>query len=256
MEILLGFLIALMIGLTGVGGGVLTVPVLVLYLGVPTATAVGTALSFSALVKLPACAVYVQQRKVDGRVLRYMLAGGVPGVVAGSLFLSRLTGKGLEALVLTVVGLTIAVTAAINLARLWSDRGGRRPVVDRAHRLPWLTVPIGVEVGFSSAGAGALGTLILLQFTVLAPAQVVGTDLVFGLVLSALGGGLHVGLGSWDPALFVKLVAGGLPGALAGARLATVLPAKLLRSVLLVWLLYLGAQLLDRGLRALAFRPA
>jgi uncharacterized membrane protein YfcA len=253
LEIVLGFLIALMIGLTGVGGGVLTVPVLILYLGIPTATAVGTALSFSALVKVPACAVYLHERKVDGRVLRYLLLGGVPGVAAGSLILSRLAGKGLESLVLTVVGLTIAATAALNLARLWRNAGaGAAGAVDRAHRLPWLTLPIGLEVGFSSAGAGALGTLVLLHFTVLAPAQVVGTDLVFGLVLSALGGGLHVGLGQWDPGLFGRLVLGGLPGALLGARLTTVLPARLLRVVLLLWLVYLGSQLLGRGLRTLA----
>jgi uncharacterized protein len=80
----------------------------------------------------------------------------------------------------------------------------------------------------------------------------VGTDLVFGLLLSAVGGGLHVGLGVWDPALFARLALGGLPGALLGARLTTVLPARLLRTMLLAWLVYLGSQLLYRGMRALA----
>lgn len=252
MEIALGFLIALMIGLTGVGGGTLTVPVLILFLGVPTTTAVGTALAFSATVKVPACLVYLRLGGVGVRVLRYMLLGGLPGVVLGSLLLERLEGAGLKSLVLVVVGVTIAATAAFNLTRLLGAGGGieaARP--DRAHRLPWLTFPIGLEVGFSSAGAGALGTLALLHFTTLAPTQVVGTDLVFGLTLSAVGGGLHVGLGSLDSSLLLKLVAGGVPGALVGARLAHVLPPRPLRAVLLAWLVYLGGELLLRGVRSL-----
>ncbi len=253
IQMLVGFLIALMIGLTGVGGGTLTVPVLILFLGVPTAEAVGTALTFSALVKIPACFVYLQRGKVDLRVLRYMLVGGLPGVVIGSLTLGRLEDAGLKNLVLVVVGLTIAATAVLNLWRLvFANGDGRTAATDRARLLPLLTFPIGLEVGFSSAGAGALGTLILLYLTPLAAAQVVGTDLLFGLALSTVGGGLHLTMGDWAPDLFLKLVAGGVPGALLGARLATVLPARVLRAALLVWLIYLGSQLLMKGIAALA----
>jgi len=253
MEAVVGFLIALMIGLTGVGGGTLTVPVLILFLGIPTAEAVGTALTFSALVKIPACVVYLRQKKADFRVLRYLLLGGLPGVVLGSLTLGRLEGAGLKDLVLIAVGVTIAVTAALNLARLLRGDGERDPPAqDRSRLLPWLTLPIGLEVGFSSAGAGALGTLILLYFTPLAASQIVGTDLLFGMALSTVGGGLHLGMGDWNRALFLRLVAGGIPGALAGARLATVLPARTLRVALLIWLVYLGSQLLYRGILAVA----
>jgi len=107
-------------------------------------------------------------------------------------------------------------------------------------------------VGFSSAGAGALGTLVLLYFTSLEAAQIVGTDLAFGLTLSAVGGGLHLGLGHLDRPLFLRLVAGGVPGAFLGARLASVLPTRALRAGLLVWLVLLGTQLLYRGAHALS----
>lgn len=252
MEYVLGFLIALTIGLTGVGGGTLTVPILILFLGVPTAEAVGTALAFSALVKLPACLVYLKEGNVDGRVLRYVLLGGVPGVVGGSLLLQRLEGAGLKNAVLVLVGLTIAAMATFNLVKLVRGNGAA-PCTgpDRSHVLPWLTFPIGLEVGFSSAGAGALGTLALLYCTPLTAAQVVGTDLVFGMTLSMVGGALHMGMGEWSRALFVKLVLGGLPGSFAGARLASVLPARTLRMILLVWLVYLGSQLFYKGLHAL-----
>lgn len=252
MELVVGFFIALTIGLTGVGGGTLTVPILILYLGVPTGVAVGTALAFSALVKLPACFVYLREARVDFRVLRYMLLGGLPGVIAGSLLLRGLEVAGLRNPVLVVVGLTIAAIASFNLVKLLRGNGtGPTTARDRTRLLPWLTLPIGLEVGFSSAGAGALGTLALLYFTPLVAAQVVGTDLVFGLVLSAVGGGLHLTVGEWSPPLLRSLVLGGLPGALVGARLATVLPARALRVVLLVWLVYLGSQLFYRGVQAI-----
>jgi len=87
MEILLGFAIAVAIGLTGVGGGVLTAPLLIVCLGMPATQAVGTALLFVAAVKIFAVPVYLYRRQVDWRTLASMLAGGVPGVVAGSLLL-------------------------------------------------------------------------------------------------------------------------------------------------------------------------
>jgi uncharacterized membrane protein YfcA len=245
-----GFFVATMIGLTGVGGGTLTVPILILFLGVPTAQAVGTALAFSALVKVPACLVYLRARHVDFRVLRYLLFGGVPGVILGSLTLGRLVDAGLKNTVLAVVGVTIAATAVLNLARLLSTGGEHVSAqVDHTTWLPLATFPIGLEVGFSSAGAGALGTLLLLYWTPLLASQVVGTDLAFGMILSTLGGGLHLSLGDWNASLFWTMVAGGVPGALLGARLATVLPARLLRVALLLWLVYLGSQLLYRSIQ-------
>ena len=251
MQVAAGFLIALMIGLTGVGGGVMTVPILVLFMGVPAAPAVGTALAFSALVKIPAGLVYLREHKIDFDVLRRLLLGGVPGVLAGGLLLGRLEGAGLRNVVLVIVGITIALTATFNLVRLVRDSERRPPGRDRRRLLPWLALPIGLEVGFSSAGAGALGTLLLLYCTSLEAAQVVGTDLAFGLTVSAVGGGFHLGLGHLELPLFLKLVAGGIPGAFVGARLAGAFPTRALRAGLLLWLVFLGTQLLYRGALAL-----
>ena len=256
MEIAVGFLIALTIGLTGVGGGTMTVPILVLFMNVPAAAAVGTALAFSAVVKIPAGLVYLREHKIDVAVLRRLLIGGLPGVLAGGLLLGKLEGAGWRNVVLVAVGVTIALTAVFNLVRLVRDSESRPPGRERRGLLPWLALPIGLEVGFSSAGAGALGTLLLLYCTSLAAAQVVGTDLAFGLTLSAIGGGLHLGLGHLDTRLFLGLVAGGIPGAIAGARLATVLPTRALRAGLLVWLVFLGTQLLYRGVLALSSSAA
>ena len=125
-----------MIGLTGVGGGVMTVPVLILFMGVPAAPAVGTALAFSALVKVPAAFVYLRERRIDFPVLRRLLMGGLPGVLVGGLLLGKLEGGGLRNVVLVAVGVTIALTAVFNLVRLVRDSERRPPGRDRRRLLP------------------------------------------------------------------------------------------------------------------------
>jgi uncharacterized protein len=250
MQVLAGFLIALAIGLTGIGGGSVTTPVLVLFLGVPPAAAIGTALVFGAVVRLAAAPLYAWRGRVHFRLLGYMLAGGIPGVLAGTFVLSRIDARKLSGPVLAIVGFTIVFSAAVSLLRSWKSPDG--PQRDRARLLPWIAFPIGFEVGFSSAGAGALGTIALLHLTTIAPAQVVGTDLLFGLAVSAIGGGLHMGIGGVDPAIARNLIVGGIPGVLLGAHLASRAPARKLRLGLSVWLLYLGSQMLYRGLGTMA----
>jgi hypothetical protein len=98
-------------------------------------------------------------------------------------------------------------------------------------------------MGFSSAGAGAIGALALMGLTTLAPSAIVGTDLCFGLALSAIGGVIHAGLGDVNTAVLWKLLVGGSLGAFAGSSLAAHLPSKKLRFALCVALVYIGGQL-------------
>ena len=242
MAFLLGFLIAFAIGVTGVGAGTVTAPLLILALGLPPEVAVGTALLFGFLVKVPAGAVYLLRRQVDARALLRLLLGGVPGVLLGSLLLTQL--KGAKDLVLLLVGLTVVLSAGLGL---WRGLKG----VGRGRERPWLLPPaafgIGLEVGFSSAGAGALGTLLLLHATRLSPQKVVGTDLLFGLVLALLGGGVHLAFGQVAPSLLLALASGGVAGGLLGALFATRLPKEPLRLALLLWLLFIGGRLVSGG---------
>jgi hypothetical protein len=114
---------------------------------------------------------------------------------------------------------------------------------DRSGWLPLIALGIGSEVGFSSAGAGALGSVALLNLTPLAPAQVVGTDVMFGLALSLIGGGFHLFQGHYQSAILIRLIIGGIVGALIGANLLSVLPSRPLRLALSAWLACMGAQL-------------
>ena len=238
MAYLLGFFIAIAIGLTGVGAGTLTTPLLILAMGVPARAAVGTSLIFGAVVKIVTSPVYMARKQVDWRTLGFMLAGGVPGVLIGVFALRGVDGK----VITGIIGATIVSVAMFNLFR--------PAVMVRRDRTKWLALvclPIGTEVGFSSAGAGALGALSLLSMTNLAAAAVVGTDLVFGLVISLIGGGVNAALGALDRDVLWQLLGGGVPGAILGGILAGKLPSKHLRIGLSGAMALLGASLFYRG---------
>ena len=246
MEIILGFLIAVAIGVTGVGAGIITAPVLILFFHVSPVVAVGTALAFGVAVKVLVVPMQLARKQVDFRVLGYMLAGGLPGVIVGSFILAKLNMPGRQGILYAALGSTIVIIAALNLYRVWL-RPAQKPVRDYARWLPFITLPIGAEVGFSSAGAGALGSLVLLAITPLTAAQVVGTDLAFGLCVSLVGSGFQVTAGNYDGVILTKLVIGGVAGAFAGTYLAAIAPQRVLRVVLSLWLISLGIQLCWSG---------
>jgi uncharacterized membrane protein YfcA len=242
LAIALGFAIALAISLTGVGAGTMTTPLLILLLGVSPPTAVGTALAFGAIVKVASVPVYAMRRQVNMRVLGWLLVGGIPGVLAGSLALDRLKRGPHHGALFAALGCLIAATAVYRLYRVFKPAPTRSDR-DRVRLLPWFALPIGAEVGFSSAGAGALGSLLLLSMTSLTAAEVIGTDLCFGLGLAATGSIIQVGAGNYDSALLLKLVIGGLAGAFTGSALAGRIAQKPLRVALLVVLIVLGCRL-------------
>ena len=247
MEIVLGFIIAAAIGLTGVGAGVITTPVLILFFHLPPAQAVGTALIFASLVKLLGAPVFLVRKQVHWRTLLLLIAGGLPGVLGGSLLLNRIRLEHSERVLYAVLGLTIVTAASLNLYKM-IRKSGRNDLRDRSLWLPFVALPIGAEMGFSSAGAGAIGSIALLGLTALSTAQIVGTDMFFGLAMSSVGGSIQLTAGHYAPALLWKLIIGGIPGVLVGANMSAILPSRPLRVGLSLWIIGLGAQLCWRGL--------
>ena len=157
-----------------------------------TTQAVTIALVFGTVVKLIAAPIYFARGHINFRVLAYLAAGGLPGVLLGSLLLASMDKASMNEPVLILVGFTIVFSAGATLMRGLANRVVSKPIAPK--RLSLLVAPIGLEVGFSSAGAGALGSVVLMRFTSLLPAEVVGTDLAFGLLLSMFGGSIHVGM--------------------------------------------------------------
>ena len=244
MPYMIGFLIALFIALTGVGAGTITVPVLVLFLGVPAPLAVGIGLTFSAAVKLILAPAQIFRRNVAWRTLGYMLLGGAPGVLVGSLLLKHLVSTGSANLLNAILGAILVTTASWQLFYSFRPMRQNSAARDRSPWLAWLMFPVGAEVGFSSAGAGALGSAALLSLTPLEPAQVVGTDIVFGFLVSIIGSGAHWFTHASNPALLLQLILGGVAGAIGGTLLSAHIPRRPLRFALWVWLLILGGQFL------------
>jgi uncharacterized protein len=244
MQYFIGFAIALFIALTGVGAGTITVPVLVLFLGIPAPIAVGIGLMFSATVKLILVPAQIVRRNVAWRTLGFMLLGGAPGVLIGSLLLKHLVTAGSQNLLNALLGAILVSTASWQILYSFRPMKQNRDARDRSRLLPWLMFPVGAEVGFSSAGAGALGSAALLSLTSLTPAQVVGTDIAFGFVLSFLGSGAHWFSQVSNPELLLHLIAGGVVGAITGTLLTNTIPRRPLRFALWVWLLILGGQFL------------
>ena len=242
MDFVIGFFIAIVIALTGVGAGVITAPLLILFLHVPVEIGVSTALAYSAIVKLIVVPVQVARRQVNYRVLGFMLLGGLPGVVLGSLAFRHIAANGPKTVLYFALGAIILFTSGWHIYRHFRPAGVSRPSQNRSKLLGAIMLPIGVEVGFSSSGAGALGTVALLGMTDLSAAQVVGTDLAFGLAIALAGTGVHMISGHYAGTLLLKMAIGGIVGGIVGSGAAPKIPNRNLRFALSLWLCVIGVQ--------------
>lgn len=249
MELILGFAIAVVIAITGVGAGSLIAPLLILFLRVPVAEAVGTALVYSAAVKFIVVPVQIWKRRIDWKTLGLILATGLPGVAIGSFIFQRMAHNEANNFWLYMaLGLMIVVSSGWHVYRHFKPAG---EMARRSNSPGWLAavmLPIGAEVGFSSSGAGALGTLALLGLTPLDARRVVGTDLAFGLCLSIVGGTLHLHSAGLNSSLVINLIVGGVLGGIVGTGLASKIPVRAMRLALSLWLLAMGVELCWRAL--------
>jgi uncharacterized protein len=244
MNFIIGFLIAVAVGMTGIGGGSFTVPALILMVGLTAGEAVGTAFVFAGIVRLIAAPFYLIGQHFNARYLWLLLGGAIPGLVIGTFFLRLLGQEAGNPVVVIVLGVLLALSSSISFAPLLQNRDFARK---NSQWLPWLALPIGIESGFSSAGAGALGTVLMLNYSEMTPPQVVGTDLVFGLVLAVIGAAFHWKFGAMNSSVLVQLLAGGIPGVLLGCGLSRVVPARRLKAIVAAVAIFAGLQLIWNG---------
>jgi len=248
MIFLIGFLIALAVGMTGIGGGSFTVPALVLVVGLTAGEAVGTAFVFAGVIRLIAAPFYLLGKHFNARYLWLLLGGAIPGLLIGTFALQLLGREAGNPIVVILLGILLAASSTITFAPRVQNPGFARK---NSHWLPWLALPIGIESGFSSAGAGALGTVLLLNYSEMTAPQVVGTDLVFGLVLATIGAAFHWKFGAINTLVLTQLIAGGAPGVLFGCALARVVPARRLKLVVAAVAIFAGVQLVWNGAHTL-----
>ena len=254
MYTLSGFLVGLIVGITGVGGGSLMTPLLVLLFGIPPVTAVGTDLLYASLTKTLGGWVHGQRGTVDWKVVGLLSLGSLPAAVITIALLKYLAldEKTLRSLVTGVLSVALLLTADALLLKNWIRKIAQREdgtVYGLHHRhLPAATIVTGVIVGtlvtISSVGAGVLGTVALLFLYPRMPAvKVVGTDIVHAVPLTAVAGIGHLALGTVDLVLLGSLLLGSLPGIYLGSHLSAKVPEAVLRPVLAAMLLIIGTRM-------------
>ncbi|BBE73325.1 sulfite exporter TauE/SafE family protein [Oharaeibacter diazotrophicus] len=248
-----GLAVGALVGLTGVGGGSLMTPLLVLLFGVHPATAVGTDLLYAAVTKSAGTLVHGVNRTIDWRIVGRLAAGSVPAAILTLWALSGIDTKalGIAKTISTVLGYALLLTATILLFRtrlaawLQSRRAGRTlppRVVSLATVL--FGAALGLLVTISSVGAGAIGvTVLLMLYPMLPTARIVGSDIVHAVPLTLVAGLGYWWIGSVDVAMLVSLLAGSIPGVVAGSTLSPRVPDGILRPLLASVLLLVGVKL-------------
>jgi uncharacterized protein len=247
-----GLFVGLVVGVTGVGGGSLMTPILVLLFGVHPATAVGTDLLYAAATKSVGTAVHGFNRTVIWRVTGLLALGSAPTAFVMIFLLNRYGpfGPGAAALITTILGYALLLTAAAMLLRrriqaYAASRVGRIDPMTR-NLLTILTgIVLGVFVSLSSVGAGALGvTALILLYPEVPTAQIVGSDIAHAVPLALVAGFGHWLIGSVNFGTLGLLLIGSIPGIVVGSFLAPRLPDHWLRPLLAIVLVFVGARLI------------
>ncbi len=250
--VVLGLLVGVLVGVTGVGGGSLMTPLLVLLFGIHPTTAVGTDLLFAAVTKTVGTGVNSGAGTIDWPVVRRMAAGSVTTTALTLLALAHFGGADRHVVhaITFLLGLSLLLTSLTVLFRPrivgWSTAHIGRPTPATA---TWLTVAmgavLGVLVSMTSVGAGAIGvTALILIYREMPIARVVATDVAHAVPLTLIAGLGHWWLGDvWLP-LLGALLLGSIPGIIAGSLLTTRAPERVLRPLLAVVLVAVGIKLL------------
>jgi len=251
-----GFVVGLLVGMTGVGGGSLMAPILILLFGVSPPTAVGTDLWFAGITKTVGGAIHHAKQSADLQVVARLAMGSLPAAVITLLVLDALHWSKVDhGWVPIALGVVLVATAAATLARpalhRWVlARGGPgQPVTPVRMQAP-LTIAagalLGVLVTLTSVGAGALGaTLLVFLYPVrLSAKQIVGTDIVHAVPLTLVAGIGHLLIGSVDWGLLGSLLVGSIPGIVVGSLLVHRVSERLIRNALAVVLVFAGARLI------------
>ena len=254
MTTVAGFGVGVLVGITGVGGGALMTPILVLVFGVAPAAAVGTDLWFAGLTKIVGGVAHNRKGSVDWQVFRRLSLGSLPTALATLAWL-HLSGASQmkNGLILQALGGVLLLTALAMVFKKQTHAIGqalRSNAPEKFKRAqPALTVVAGAIIGFlvtlTSVGAGALGAVMLLYLYPyrMKPAVLVGTDIVHAIPLTLVAGTGHLLMGHVDFSLLGGLLLGSVPGILLGTQIGSRWPEHLLRGAISVVLVAVGAKL-------------
>ena len=246
-----GLAVGILVGLTGVGGGSLMTPLLVLAFGFHPVTAVGTDLLYASATKTVGTAVHGFSRTVDWKVVRRLATGSVPATIV-TLIVLAYAGKrleGTEHVITVTLGLALIATAIAMLFRrqILAYFAGAAEMPPRKVLIATISLgaALGMLVSLSSVGAGAIGmTALLILYPRLPVNRLVGSDIAHAVPLTLIAGMGHWAMGSVDVALLLSLLAGSIPGIVIGSLISTRIPEHVLRTILAGTLAIIGGKLI------------
>ena len=253
-----GLAVGTLVGMTGIGGGSLMTPLLILVFGVNPVTAVGTDLAYGAVTKTVGGFKHWRQRTVDLRASTWMAFGSVPAAIGGVYVLDALErahGKEFDDLLLTILASALLLCGAATLARALFLKRMHEKETDSAKldtpRSKAAAVLLGAFVGFvlgiTSAGSGALIAVGLILMFRLMPRRVVGTDIFHAAILLWAAAAAHLVAGNVDFALAGTILLGSVPGVWLGSHWSVRVPVAVLRTILAVLLIGAGLGLLAKA---------
>ncbi len=251
----MGFLVGGLIGMTGVGGGVLTTPLLIIVFGVQPSIAIGTDLFYAAVTKIIGAIKHRQQNTVNLRIALTLAAGSIPSALLGvglARILKEMWGPAVEPMITVVLAWVCILMAVIMVVRLILERRwgglstGRSLLSPRQQQV--LTFALGIVTGLlvstTSIGAGSIVMIFLVMLYGMPAKQLVGTDVFHAAILASVSALGHLWAGNVDPTLAALLLVGSIPGVIFGSRMSLQLPDTGLRISLALILAFSGTRLI------------
>lgn len=245
-----GFLVGLLVGLTGVGGGSLMTPILMLFFNVKAAVAVGTDLLYASITKSAGILAHGKLGNIDWRIVRLLAFGSVPASIITTLYLKDLNiaDDGAVSAIKFWLGIALLLTSIAVLFRAQLVRLSKTEHWINPKHTSALTLMLGLILGFlvtlTSVGAGALGVTVLLILYPKTPiTKIVGSDIAHAVPLTLVAGLGHASLGTVDYQLLLTLLIGSIPGIWIGSHLSSKVAEHWVRTVLALILVYVGQKL-------------
>jgi hypothetical protein len=248
-----GFVVGILVGLTGVGGGSLMTPLLTLLFGVSPTVAVGTDLAFASITKSVGTFTHKIRGTVNWRIVKLLCIGALPSALLAAIALKYFGALDKEIgqiIRYTIAGSVLLTVVALLFKRpmlAWLNRHPEKQLHGRVLEAATIVsgIVLGVLVTVSSIGAGAIGaTLIVMLYPRLTPAEIAGTDIAYAVPLTAIAAIGHWWLGSINWLLLATLLLGSIPGIILGSMAARAVPERVLRYLLATTLTLVAAKLI------------
>jgi len=249
LKVLIGFIVGTLIGMTGVGGGVLLLPVLIFGLRVPPILAVGSDALFNFFTKIGSGWMHFTHGTVRPRIVGALALGSIPGSILGVsllVHLRTLYGNGVNHFITIAVGvLLVCIPVFLFFQKEIEERiTNRLPTMKSFLGMSAIGLLAGFLVGMTSVGSGSIIMMLLLLFYSYSPKVMVGTDIAHAVLLTGVSSLLHFKLGNVDTSLVIGLLVGSIPGGLLGSYLSARVPVPWLRRMLCSILVATGARML------------